>query len=63
MPKMLTLKQAAVETGLSYHFLRKLCINKKVYHIRSGNRYYINAESLEKYLNGETNEWLDKTTS
>ncbi len=53
MPRMMTLKQAAEQTGLSYHCLRNLCLSGKVSHIRSGNKYMINADRLEEYLNKE----------
>lgn len=51
LPRMVTIKQAVNETGLTYHFLRKLCINGTLLHVRSGRHYYINADSLSKYLN------------
>ena len=56
MPKMLSLKQASTETGLSYYCLRNLCLNGEIAHIRSGNKYMINADRLEEYLDGMGNE-------
>lgn len=53
MPRMLKIKEAAELTGLSYHFLRQLCLEGKVFHVKAGNRYFINADSLAAYLNGE----------
>lgn len=53
MPTMWTINQAKEATGLSYEFLRKLCLQKKVVHIKTGNKYLINAEKLRDYLNGE----------
>lgn len=55
MLKMLSLKQASKETGLSYYCLRNLCLNGEIAHIRSGNKYMINADRLEEYLNCEHN--------
>ena len=43
-------KQAANETGSSYHCLRNLCLSGKIAHIRSGNKYMINSDRLEDYL-------------
>lgn len=56
MPRMITLKQAATETGLSYDCLRKLCLTGKLVHIRAGTKYLINAEKLTEYLGGDCNE-------
>lgn len=52
LPKMLSLKQAAEESGLSYGFLRNLCIEGGVRCIRSGKKWYINEDSLTSFLNG-----------
>ncbi len=51
MTRMISLKQAAAETGLSYDCLRKLCLSNKVVHIRVGTKFMLNAEKLELYLN------------
>jgi excisionase family DNA binding protein len=53
MARMISLKEAAAETGLSYEFLRRLCINGEVFCIRSGVKWLINASSLAKYLGGD----------
>lgn len=53
MPTMWTLNQAKEATGLSYEFLRKLCLKKEIVCIKTGNKYLINAEKLRDYLNGE----------
>lgn len=52
LPKMITLKAAVFETGLSYCYLRGLCLGGAVYCVRSGNKWLINADSLAKYLGG-----------
>lgn len=56
MPRMLKLREAAEETGLSYNFLRQLCLQEKIFYIKAGNRYLINANSLEVFLNGGTGD-------
>lgn len=48
---MLTLRQAAKETGLSYSYLRKLCLEGKIVFVKSGRKYLVNAERLKEYLN------------
>ncbi len=51
MPKMLPIKQAAEQTGLSYECIRKLCIQKKIVFVKSGNKYFINMEKFAEFLN------------
>ncbi len=51
MPTMKKLKDAAVATGLSYHYLRQLCLQGKIVCVRAGNRWFINMERLAEYLN------------
>lgn len=56
MPRMITLQQAAAETGLSYDCLRNMCLANKLVHIRVGRKIMLNAEKLAAYLNGESDE-------
>ena len=57
MPTMLSIKKASEETGLAYEFIRKLCVQKKIVFVRSGNKYYVNMEKFAEYLNkGEKDE-------
>lgn len=51
MPRMISLSQAAEETGVSYGCLRRLCNQGKLVHIRSGKKILLNAEKLAEYLN------------
>ena len=51
MPRMIGLKQASQETGLSYNCLRQLCLKGEVAHVRAGVKYLINSEKLTEYLN------------
>ena len=53
IPTMLTLREASEKTGLSYDYLRKLCLSKQIVHIRAGAKYLINLEKLVEYMNGE----------
>ena len=50
-PLMKTIHEASVETGLSYYFLRRLCLQNKIVFIKSGRKYYINMEKLIEFLN------------
>lgn len=51
MPRMIGLKQASQETGLSYNCLRQLCLKGEIAHVRAGTKFLINAEKLAEYLN------------
>lgn len=51
VPTMVTIKDAAAQTGLSYDCIRKLCICKKIVYVRAGKKYLINLERLVEYLN------------
>ena len=64
MVRMISLKQAVQETGLSYHFLRNLCLSGDVKSVRSGTKFYLNYRSLmafcgETIEDGEACEGLD----
>ena len=52
-PQMVTVKEASKETGLPEYLIRKLCITKKVKAIKSGKKYYLNADSLMRFLTDE----------
>lgn len=54
IPTMVTLSEASKQTGLSYDYLRKLCLAGQITHIRAGKKYLINLEKLVDYLNGGT---------
>ena len=52
MPTMVTIKDAAEQTGLSYSCLRRWILEGKfTYFVRSGNKYLINLEKLVDFLN------------
>ena len=53
IPTMLTINEASEKTGMSYALLRKLCLENRIVHIRSGRKYLINLEKLVDFLNGE----------
>ena len=56
VPRILTIQQAADETGLSYGCIRKWCLEKRIVFVRSGKKYLINMDRLGDYLNGESEE-------
>lgn len=56
IPRMRTLKECSEETGLTYEFIRKLCLQKKIVFIRTGCKYLVNLDRLIDFLNGEAVE-------
>lgn len=52
MPRMLKLKDAAAETGLTYSCLRRWILAGEFKdYVKAGNRIYVNMERLVDYLN------------
>lgn len=51
IPEMVTIRQAAVRTGLSYDYLRKLCLQRKIVFVKAGTKYLINMGKLAAFLN------------
>ena len=54
--QMVTLKEASDRTGISYDWLRKMCINGKIVYIKAGNKFLLNWEKLVDYLNAGEQE-------
>lgn len=52
LPRMLKLREASDATGLSYAFLRQLCLSGELPSVRSGSRWFINEQILNAYLQG-----------
>lgn len=50
VPIMWTIKQASQNTGLSYDFIRKLCLQDKIVHVKAGRKYFVNSEKLVEFL-------------
>lgn len=56
-PKMLTIKEASISTGLSEHFIRRTVLSGAILAIRTGtsrSKILVNAESLFKMLQTST---------
>lgn len=56
VPEMITLNEASKRTGLSYDWLRKMCLRGTLVHIKAGNRYLINWRRLCEYLDTATGD-------
>ena len=53
LPKMVSIREASKETGLTYCHLRSLCLTGRVACVRAGNtKWLINSASLAEYLSG-----------
>lgn len=54
IPEMTTIEQTREKIpGLSYDYLRKLCLQHKIVHVRAGSKYLINFGRLVEYLNSQ----------
>ncbi len=51
IPTMVTISEAAAQTGLSYNYLRNLCLQNKIIHVRAGRKRLINLGKLIEFLN------------
>ena len=51
VPRMLTIRKASEEVGVSYDHIRQLCLQGKLVHIRVGSKYLVNMGALYRYLN------------
>ncbi len=51
IPTMYTINAAKRATGLSYDYIRKLCLSDKIVYVRAGNKYLVNMEKLIDFLN------------
>lgn len=51
IPTMATIQEAANQTGLSYDYIRKLCIQDKIVYVQIGAKRLVNMDKLRSYLN------------
>lgn len=52
MPRMLTLREASKETGLTYSCLRRWILSGVfTYYVKAGSRYLVNMDRLAEFLN------------
>lgn len=56
IPEMVSLREASRRTGLSYDFLRALCLQGRIAFIRTGVKYLVNLGRLVDFLNNGGNE-------
>jgi excisionase family DNA binding protein len=51
IPKMVTIVKAAELTGVSYNYVRRLCLTKQIVFVKTGCKYLINLEKFVDFLN------------
>lgn len=50
--EMVSIKEASQRSGVSYDFIRKMCINNQIAHVKAGSKYLVNWKMFINYLNG-----------
>lgn len=56
MNQFLTIRNACAKTGLSMHYIRTGCREKKIPCIKSGNKYYVDMQAFSEQLHQESKE-------
>lgn len=51
VPRMLTIKEAAKETGLAEYHIRRLCKTGEIVAVKTGRKFLVNITKLCEYLN------------
>ena len=49
--EMVSIKEASQRSGISYDFIRKMCINKQISYVRAGSKCLVNWRLFQEYLN------------
>ena len=52
VPEMLTIKETAIRSGLSYDSIRKKCLCGEIVCIKNGRKFFVNWGKFVEYLNG-----------
>ena len=55
IPTMLTVNETAERCNLAKHYVRQLCLQKKIICHKAGNKYLINYDKFIDYLNNGDN--------
>ena len=50
IPEMISVREAARRTGMSYAFIRKLCQEEQIVYVQAGSRCLVNFSFLVDYL-------------
>lgn len=52
IPTMVTINKASELTGVSYSYIRRLCLTNQIVFVKTGCKYLINLEKFVGFLNG-----------
>lgn len=52
VPRMVTIRQLARQTGVSEYAIRRMCKNREITFIKTGTKYLINFNMFVDFLNG-----------
>lgn len=56
VPTMVTIREAARRTGVSYDFIWKLCRSNQIVYVKAGKKFLVNFEKFVDFLNAGTVE-------
>ena len=51
IPTMVTIREVANQTGLSYDYIRKICMQDKIVYVKDGAKRLVNLDILRRHLN------------
>lgn len=51
IPRMRSIMEVSSETGIPYHTIRQWCLEKRIVHIKAGNKYLVNLDRFIDFLN------------
>lgn len=54
VPTMVTIREAARRTGVSYDFIWKLCRSNQIVYVKAGKKFLVNFEKFVDFLNTGT---------
>ncbi len=60
VPTMVTINRASELTGVSYSYIRQLCLTKQIVFVKTGCKYLINLEKFVAFLNGEPEQLIER---
>lgn len=56
VPKMVTIRQLAEQTGISEYAIRRMCKNNEITFIKTGTKYLVNFNLFIDFLNSGHHE-------
>ncbi|MDF2951747.1 MAG: binding domain, excisionase family [Anaerocolumna sp.] len=53
IPRMVSINKASELTGVSYSYIRSLCLTNQIVFVKTGCKYLINLDKFVTFLNGD----------